>query len=193
MTRSQRVYEAIVIGVSAGGMQALSTILPELPKDFSLPLIVVQHIQEGSKSGLSKYLDRISKILVKEADEKELIRPGTVYLAPASYHLLIEEDRTFSLSVDPRVNYARPSIDVLFESAADVYENGLIGVILTGANSDGSQGLKKIKQYGGLTIVQDPATAVAECMPLMAIQATEVDHVLRLEDIGPFLRRFHVK
>lgn len=193
MAQAQQAYKAIVIGVSVGGMQTLSTILPELPKEFSLPIIVVQHIREGFKGGLSELLNRKSNMPVKEADEKELIRPGIVYLAPAGYHLLIEEDGTFALSIDPRVNYARPSIDVLFESAAYVYEHGLIGVILTGANSDGSQGLKKIKQYGGLTIVQDPVTAIADCMPLMAIEATEVDYVLRLEDIGPFLRRFHAK
>lgn len=184
-------YRAIVIGVSAGGLEALSLILPELPESFALPIIVVQHLCEGRENNIPKYLNSKSSILVKEADEKEVIQPGTVYLAPAGYHLLIETDRSLSLSLDPRVNYARPSIDILFESAADVYEEELIGIILTGANNDGSHGLRKIKQLGGLTIVQDPVTAASDCMPLMAIQATEVDHILALEEIGPFLRRFH--
>lgn len=182
-------YKAMVIGVSAGGLDALSTILPELPADFPIPVLVVQHLHHASDNFLAIHLDNLSKIKVKEAEEGEKIRPGIAYIAPPGYHLLVEEDETLSLSVDEAVNYARPSIDVLFETAADVYATALIGVILTGANDDGSRGLKKIKDEGGLAIVQDPKTAYVEIMPLAALQMVEADHILPLKEIGPFLRR----
>jgi len=182
-------YQAVVIGVSAGGMDALAAIVPELPKDFSLVVVVVQHLREGSVSTLADFLNRKSVIAVTEALDKEPINKSTVYIAPPAYHLQIEENHTFSLSVDPAVNYARPSIDVLFESAADVYEERLVGVLLTGANSDGALGLKMIKAKGGLTICQDPATAVASAMPRSAIELFEVDHVLTLEQIGLYLSK----
>ncbi len=124
---------------------------------------------------------------VKQADEKEKILQGSVYFAPPNYHLLVEDDHTFSLTVDPAVNYARPSIDVLFETAASAYGSRLIGVILTGANSDGSLGLKKIKEMGGLTIVQAPESAEVDAMPKAAISAVRPDHVLDLEGVGSLL------
>ena len=129
------------------------------------------------------------KSRVKQADEKEKIVPAMIYIAPPNYHLLVEDDRTFSLSVDELVNFSRPSIDVLFESAADAYGKRLIGIILTGANSDGSNGLKKIKECGGMAIVQDPESSEADTMPRAAIKATKVDYVLPLEEIGTFLRK----
>ncbi len=184
MTRN---YEAVVIGVSAGGLDALSAVIPSLPEAFRLPVIVVQHQRQDSVGFLASYLDERSPLAVKEANDKEPIRPGTVYVAPAGYHLLIEEHRAFSLSVDEPVNHCRPSIDVLFDSAADVYGAKVIGIVLTGANADGSQGLKAIKAAGGLAIVQDPATAEADYMPRKAMKATEVDQVLELNQIGPFL------
>ena len=124
---------------------------------------------------------------MKEADEKEKTESGIAYIAPSNYHLLIENSHIFSLSCGNLVNYARPSIDVLFESASDVYGSSLIGIILTGANSDGSRGLKRITNRGGLTIVQDPKTAYSDFMPKAAIAATEVNHILPLKQIGPFL------
>ncbi len=124
-----------------------------------------------------------------EAGEKEELRPGKVYLAPANYHLLVEDDRTLSLSVDERVNFARPSVDVLFETASDAFGSRLVGIILTGANRDGSMGLKKIRQNGGLTLVQAPETAFADGMPRAAIAACAADHILPLDQIGPFLCR----
>ena len=183
-------YEAIVIGVSAGGMNALGEILPRLPDDFSLPIIIVQHMDPNSRGYLPDHLDRNCSIQVKEAEEKESIIGGVAYIAPANYHLLLEEDRTFSLSVDDAVNYSRPSIDVMFESAADVYNRRLVGVILTGANSDGSKGLTKIKSLGGLAVVQDPATAHVDYMPKAAIASTKVDHILPLEEIASLLMEF---
>ncbi len=182
------MIEAVAIGVSAGGMKALSALLPKLPEEPPYAVIIVQHIREGSDSYLANHLNQISAIRVKEADEKEPIRPGTVYVAPAGYHLLVEEDRTFSLSVDPLVNYARPSIDVLFESAADVFEERLVGIVLTGASSDGSKGLALIKAGGGITLVQDPTTAEYPVMPLAAIQASKADRILTLPEIETFLR-----
>lgn len=186
MTRT-RDYGVVVIGVSAGGMNALSILIPSLPQDFPLPVVVVQHLHVDSVGFLDEFLEDASSLRVKEADDKEPLRPGTVYVAPADYHLLIEEIGMLSLSVDDPLNYSRPSIDVLFDSAAGVFGNEAIGIILTGANADGSQGLKRIKAGGGLAIVQDPATAEAEAMPRAAIQATSVDHVLGLNEIGPFL------
>jgi len=177
----------VVIGVSAGGLHALSTVLPALPATFPVPVVVVQHLSPTSDNYSTRYLDSISAIRVKEVDEKEIILPGIVYTAPPNYHVLIEDDMTFSLSVEDRINFARPSVDVLFESAADVYGSGLIGVILTGANNDGSKGLKRIKDAGGLAVVQDPETAEVDGMPRAAIENTTVDRILKLEEVGPFL------
>jgi two-component system chemotaxis response regulator CheB len=180
-------FKAIVIGVSAGGMKALKTILPALPKNFSLPIIIVQHIGTQSDNVWINILGNSILLNIKEADEKEKIEKGTIYIAPPAYHLLIEKDRTFSLLVDERVNYAIPSIDVLFESAADVYGSALIGVILTGANNDGALGLKKIKENGGIAIVQDPLTADTSYMPASAIAALTPDHIVPLEKIADVL------
>jgi two-component system, chemotaxis family, protein-glutamate methylesterase/glutaminase len=175
--------EAIVIGVSWGGMQALKKILPSFPKDFLLPVIIVQHLDANSDTSWIDILDSMSNITVKEADEKEKISPGIAYIAPANYHLMIEKDKTFSLSVEERVNFSRPSIDILFECASEVYEKKLIGVVLTGLNSDGASGLRQIKQKGGITIVEDPTSAEAGEMPRAAIAATKVDYVLPLPEI----------
>jgi len=181
-------YQAIVIGTSAGGTDALAEIIPKLPDNFSLPIIIVQHRHRNTDEFGTYYFDENSALKVKEADEKEPIVREYVYMAPANYHLLVEEDRTFSLSVDERVNYSRPSIDVLFESAAEVYKSKLIGIILTGANRDGAEGLKRIKQCSGLAIVQDPEGAESDAMPRAALAACEVDYVLSLEEIAKFLR-----
>ena len=176
-------YEAIVIGVSSGGMNAMKTMFPLLPKEFNIPIIIVQHISANSENLWIRLLNDKSNLEIKEADEKEKIEHGKIYIAPPNYHLLVEKNKTFSLSIDERVNFARPSIDVLFESAAEAYKNKLIGVILTGSNNDGTKGLKLIKEYGGLTIVQDPSTAESGFMPASAIAAMQVDYILSLEGI----------
>lgn len=181
-------YDAIVIGVSAGGMRALKIVLGALREEFHLPLIIVQHRQASVDNFLITYLDERTCKKVKEAEEKELITQDMVYLAPADYHLLIERDRSFSLSVDEQVSYARPSIDVLFESAAATYRSRLIGIILTGANSDGSKGMQKVKALGGLTIAQDPEGAESPVMPRAAIDSGAVDFILGLEEIPIFLQ-----
>jgi two-component system chemotaxis response regulator CheB len=180
-------YEAIVIGTSTGGLTALQEILAPLPADFGLPMLVVQHRLPAPDEFLTFALNESCQLTVKEAAEQEPINPGFVYLAPANYHLLVEPDKTLSLSIDAKVCYSRPSIDVLFETAAEAYLSGLIGIILTGANNDGSAGLKKIKEKGGLTIAQNPATAKSGVMPLSAIQGNIVDKIFSLAEISSFL------
>jgi len=180
-------YEAIVIGVSSGGMNALKFIFSALPAGFSIPIIIVQHINAHSDNEWIKLLNDKSNLTVKEADEKEKIEPGNVYIAPANYHLMIENDKTFSLTIDEYVNFARPSIDVLFESAAEAYKNKLIGVVLTGSNSDGAKGIKRIKELGGMAIVQNPETAESANMPASAIAAVQPDYILSLEKIVQLL------
>ena len=172
-------------------MNALKMFLSSLNKGFDIPIIIVQHTSPHSDSAWITLLNKGNCLKIKEADEKERIEDRTIYIAPPNYHLLVEKDRTFSLSVDERVNYARPSIDVLFETAADAYKDGLIGVILTGSNSDGTNGLKRIKEKGGLTIVQDPITAESRYMPDSAIAAMQVDHILSLENIAGLLSKIH--
>lgn len=180
-------FDAVVIGCSSGGVAALERILSGLPADFHLAVVVVLHMGVDGISLLPDLLARHSRLPVVEAAEMAVVVPGWVYVAPPGYHLLIEEDRTFSLSVDAKVSYARPSIDVLFESAADAYGERLIGVILTGANSDGSQGLRAINAAGGLCLAQEPAAAEAREMPLAAIATGVVDHVVPLDDMADFL------
>ena len=183
------MHQAVVIGVSMGGMDALREIFMNLKDSFSTPILIVQHLHSHSDNYLANYLNKLTHLMVKEADEKEMIQSNKVYIAPANYHLIVEEDKTISLSTDDRVNYCRPSIDMLFESAAEAYGPDLIGVILTGANHDGADGMKKIKEKGGLLIVQDPATADVSTMPLSVIRQTYVDHVLSLKEISGFLNR----
>ncbi|MEE8479635.1 MAG: chemotaxis protein CheB, partial [Desulfobacterales bacterium] len=175
--------------VSAGGMNALPVVLSPLPPDFPLPVVVVHHVSpDSNNSYFISSLDERIQLKVKEADEKEPIMRGYVYIAPVNYHLLVEDDETFSLSVDAKVNYSRPSIDVLFESAVEVYKSKLIGIILTGANNDGAKGLKKINQHDGLAIVQDPKEAESDAMPRAALAACKADYVLSLEEIAGFLK-----
>jgi two-component system chemotaxis response regulator CheB len=187
MADMARQYEAVVVGASAGGMHALKAVLCGLPADLPLAVAVVQHVEASSSGYLSEFLDDTCAIAVREAEEKEPFRKGTAYIAPANYHLLIEPDRTLSLSADDKVNYSRPAIDPLFESAADVFGQSLIGVVMTGASSDGALGLRRIKDRGGRTVVQNPATADSPFMPQAAVRAAAPDHILDLEDIAPLL------
>lgn len=179
--------EAVVIGVSAGGLDALESLLSSIPDDFALSVVVVQHLHPHQDKFYIEFLEKSCPIPVREADEKEPVAPGVVYFAPPNYHLMIEADKTFSLSIDEKVNFSRPSVDVLFETAAQAYGPALIGIVLTGANRDGAEGLRRIKESGGLTIVQDPAGAEFPAMPLAALEETEPDYVLDLEQIGRLL------
>ena len=183
---SRRTVELIVMGCSLGGMQALQKIFSSLTNDFCVPIAVVQHRHKNSNEGLPSYFRRQSKLCVIDVDDKQPIKPGCIYLAPADYHLLVERGE-FSLSVDAAVAYSRPSIDVLFESAADAYRENLVGVVLTGANADGARGAAKIKRRGGIVVVQDPATAEAPAMPQATIDEVRVDRILPLDRIGPYL------
>jgi len=180
--------EAVVIGGSAGSLEALSQILPKLPHDFSLPILIVIHLPPERNSVFAEVLQNKCMIPVREAEDKEPISAGTVYFAPPDYHLLVETTRVLSLSCDEPHLYSRPSIDVLFESAADVFGPALVGIILSGANQDGAQGLKVIAEEGGRAIVQSPDEAGSCPMPLAALETCPMAGVLRAADIAEFLK-----
>ncbi len=185
--KPEKKYHAVVIGASAGGVVAVKTLLQALPEKFPLPILIVQHISPETGRGMEQLLRKFAALSVKEADEQDEIKPGTVYLAPPNYHLLVEPDLTVSLSAEEPVSYARPSIDLLFESAAIAYGPALIGVILTGANMDGRNGLKTIKEMGGLAIIQDPSDAEIDSMPLAALAAVKPDYIVKLADLAGLL------
>ncbi|MBV2206196.1 MAG: chemotaxis protein CheB [Pseudomonas sp.] len=180
--------EAVVIGTSAGGLAALSVLVAGLEATFRLPLLVVQHIPSGVPTQLAEIFQRKTGLHVKEADEKETVRGGTLYFAAPGYHLLVEQDTSLSLSQDDSVHFSRPSIDVLFESAADAWGERVAGILLTGANEDGAAGLEAIHRAGGLTIVQDPDEAEVDSMPRAALQRFAPDYILPLRDIHRLLR-----
>ncbi|WP_213661996.1 chemotaxis protein CheB [Stutzerimonas stutzeri] len=180
--------EAVVIGTSAGGLAALSVLVAGLEATFRLPLLVVQHIPSGVPTQLAEIFRRKTGLHVKEADEKERVRGGTLYFAAPGYHLLVEQDTSLSLSQDDSVHFSRPSIDVLFESAADAWGERVAGILLTGANEDGAAGLEAIHRAGGLTIVQDPDEAEVDSMPRAALQRFAPDYILPLRDIHRLLR-----
>ena len=186
-------YEAIVIGTSAGGLLALTTLLEPLPADFQIPVLVVQHRSKDERNLLEDLLAAKCKIGIKQADEKEKIQKGMVYFAPPDYHLLVERDFTLSLSCDAKVHYSRPSIDILFETAAIAYKTNVLGIVLTGANADGALGVKTIKKLGGSTIAQHPATAQFPVMPQAAIATGCIDKVLDLNEIKNLLIRLSKK
>ena len=179
-------FEIVVVGTSIGGLKALQTLLSGLPDGFPVPVVIVQHRGKDSEIGLCHFLGRSSRLPISEPEDKETIFPGRAYLAPRDYHLLVEKGN-FALSTDPPVGFARPSIDVFFESAANEYRERTIGVVLTGANRDGASGLAAIKLRGGITLVEDPAFAECREMPDAAIAGSEVDRILSLEEIGPLL------
>jgi two-component system, chemotaxis family, protein-glutamate methylesterase/glutaminase len=181
------LYEAVVIGVSAGGLTALTRLLRELPANYPVPVVVVQHRSRDERFLLEEVLQAKCQIKIRQAEEKEIIKPGVVYIAPPDYHLLVEQNGTFSLSYDAPVNYSRPSIDVLFETAAVVFKTKLAAIVLTGANADGSRGIKMIRKYGGKTIAQDPATADYPEMPGAAINTGYIQEIMDLDAIGKFL------
>jgi two-component system, chemotaxis family, protein-glutamate methylesterase/glutaminase len=168
---SEPRFKAIVIGISTGGIGTLKPLLGALPAEFPLPLIIVQHLSRDTGDKLALLLDGLCAIHVKEADEEEFPVGGSVYLAPPNYHLLIEPDGSFSFSTDAAVNFSRPSVDVLFETAAEAFGSGVIGVVLTGAGFDGSH---------GIAVVQDPQDATASSMPKHAIMAVEPDYIVTL-------------
>ena len=179
-------FQIVTIGTSLGGFEALSVLLGRLPKDFPLPVAVVQHRSCEDSEAFAPLLAGHIQLPVIDVEDKEEIREGHVYVGPSNYHLLVERGH-FALSADEPVMHARPAIDVLFESAADAFGKDVVGVLLTGMSRDGSAGLKKIKASGGFAVVQDPETAKDGRMPAAAISAALVDRVLRLEEIASFL------
>ncbi|MBW4470458.1 MAG: chemotaxis protein CheB [Stenomitos rutilans HA7619-LM2] len=179
-------FELVVIGTSLGGFSALKALLGALKSPFPLAIAIVQHRHKESGTLMSGYMQQYTTLPIHEAEDKDELLPGHVYLAPADYHLLVERGH-LTLSVDDPVCFARPSIDVLFESAADTYGKRVIGIILTGANRDGTNGLARIKAKGGVAIVQDPVTAEIGMMPQLAIAKTAVDAILPLPEIAPYL------
>lgn len=186
-------YSAIVIGVSAGGLDALMYIFENLKEDFPMPIILVQHLHSNSKSELAEILSRNTEMKVKEVNEVVAAECGVIYTAPPDYHIIAERNRTISIYYDEKVNYSRPSIDVLFESAAYVWGKELIGIIMTGSNNDGSNGIEVIKKYGGLTIAENPETAEYPVMPKYAIETGCIDKVLTKEEIRLFLENHSTK
>jgi len=179
-------YSIVVVGTSWGGLAALIKLLGGLPGDFSLPVAVVQHRSKDSERLLPELLQDATELTVCEMDDKDALTPGMVHLAPANYHAVID-DGSISLTVEDPVRFSRPSIDVLFTSAADTYRSGTIGVVLTGANEDGSRGLQHIVKRGGRALVQDPKTAEIPIMPVAAIKAVPSAEVLALDAIAPRL------
>jgi len=173
----------IIIGCSAGGLPVLSSLLESLPAAYPFPVIVIQHRANEHMLLLEEVLQYKSKIRIKQADEKEKVTSGIVYIAPPGYHLLFERDFTFTLSSDGPVNYSMPSIDVAFESAAMVFQKKLVGIILTGASGDGAQGIAAIRRQGGITIAQDPLEAQFPHMPKAAIDTGEIECILSLQEI----------
>jgi len=179
--------DAVVIGASAGGVEALGLILPALPATFRPSLLIVLHLPRERPSLLVEIYERRCALPVREADDKEPIEPGTVYFAPPDYHMLVEPNRQIALSTEEPVHFSRPSVDVLFESAADVYGPKLLGVILTGANEDGAAGLHAIHRAGGVTVVQQPDSAKVPLMVVSALQRNPADFVLPLPQIAELL------
>ncbi|GAB3543124.1 chemotaxis protein CheB [Spirosoma fluminis] len=183
---SRRV-QVVVIGGSTGSIEVLLKLLPALQSPLPVALIVVVHRKNTADSTLATLLATKTAIPLKEVDDKDPLTPGTIYLAPADYHLLIEPNGLLTLDDSEKIHYSRPSIDVTFESAADVYGRGLVGVLLSGANADGVGGLDAIKRAGGLIIAQNPSTALAEFMPQQAIRQLPIDYVFTVEELISFM------
>lgn len=187
MPGSSARFDVVVVGVSAGGVDLLLNLLPALPADFPVPIVVCLHSAIDVTGGLVHLLSGRARIAVREAHDKDPLKPGCVYLAPGGYHLLLERDRTASLSLDAPVRFARPSIDVLFDSAAHAFRERTLGVILSGANDDGAAGARAIKAAGGMLVVQDPATAQVPDMPRAAIAVAEPDELVTPEALPALL------
>jgi two-component system chemotaxis response regulator CheB len=187
MSMSTHGLDAIVIGGSAGALEALSVLLPALPAYTAVAVAIVVHLPPTRPSHLAEVLGNRTRLPVKEVEDKEPVVPGTVYVAPPGYHLLIEKGRTFALSTDELVHFSRPAIDVLFESASEAYGDRLAGIILTGSNADGARGLAAVKRRGGLAVVQSPEGALVATMPEAAIAIAHADRVLPVEGIAALL------
>lgn len=183
------MYKAVIIGGSAGSFQVVTKILNSLPKNISIPVLLCLHRLKHVRSGFVEALSLKSNIPVIEPMDKQQLKPGKAYLAPANYHMLLELTNRVALSIEEPVNHSRPSIDLSFITAAHAYRKSLIGIILSGANRDGALGLKKVHDMGGLTIVQDPIECEVKTMTESSLQVTEVDHIFNTEQIIQFLKK----
>lgn len=179
--------KAVVIGGSAGSLEVLLKVLPILKPNLDFPIIIIVHRKQGMDSLLTDLLNNKTALKVKEADEKEIIKDGTIYIAPSNYHLLVEKDFTFSLDYSEKINYSRPAIDATFQSAALAYEDGLVGLLLSGSNADGVNGLITINKYGGVSLVQEPKSAQVSYMPDQAILRANVSAILKIEEMANYI------
>ncbi len=181
--------EALIIGGSAGSLEVLLTILPDLNSSLTFPVVIVLHRKPGKESLLVDLLGTKTKLKVKEIEEKEKLRPAVIYIAPPSYHLLIEKDKTFSLDASEKINFSRPSVDVTFESASQVYGENVVCLLLSGANNDGTKGLKIVERNGGKVIIQNPASAVTPFMPEHALANVAVNEILDPEKMANYINK----
>ena len=180
----------LLIAGSAGSLQVVLAVLTALGREYPIPVLVVLHRNNVFESSLEELMASRTNLVIKEVEEKESILPGIVYLCPADYHVLVEQDHTFSLDYSERVNYSRPSIDVSMRSAADVYGSGLITLLLSGGNADGSDGMVYVQSKGGFTVVQDPGTAEVPYMPQQAILRLSVDLVVPTDELPGLMKGF---
>lgn len=178
----------LLIGGSAGSLQVILSVLSALGRGYPMPVVVILHRNNNFESSLEDLLSSRTQLPIKEIEEKEPIAPGRVYLCPADYHVLVEQDHSFSLDYSERVNFSRPSIDVTLRSAADVYGAGVIALILSGGNADGTEGMQYVKNQGGFTIIQDPATAEVPYMPQQVLHRVEVDLVVPTDELPGLIR-----
>ena len=181
-------YKAVVIGGSAGSFQGIVRILAQLPKNFPMPIIMALHRLKHVRNGFVEALSIKSVVQVVEPNDKEPIKKGCVYLAPSNYHMSVEVGNYFALSTEDMVNNSRPAIDITLSSSAYVFREKLIGILLSGANRDGGLGMKHIKDKGGITIVQDPSECMIDAMPRAAMALTQVDHIMKIDQIIDFLK-----
>ena len=179
--------DALIIGGSAGSLDVLLKVLPFLDDSINIPVVIVLHRKRGADSLLTSLLSSKTNIRVKEVEEKEAVLSGTIYLAPSDYHLLIEKNFTFSLDFSEKVNYSRPSIDVTFQSAAEVYKEKLVCLLLSGSNADGVEGLKHVKKYGGVASIQHPESAVVSYMPAQAKMNVNIDCILQIDEMAEYI------
>ena len=180
-------FDVVILGGSAGSLQVLMKILPLLNVQLPFAFVIVLHRKSTEDKTLEQLIDLKSTVNVREVEDKVLLVPGNIYIAPSNYHLLFEKDNYISLDASEKVNYSRPSIDVSFESAAEVYKSKVLGILLSGANADGTKGMQIIKEMGGTIIAQDPETAETPFMPLNAIKFAKPDYILTVEEIIDFI------
>jgi two-component system chemotaxis response regulator CheB len=183
------ISRLLVIGGSAGSLQVILSLLTAIGEDFPMPVLIVLHRNGGFESSLEDLFSTRTQLLIREVEEKDQLRTGTIYLCPADYHVLLEKDQSFSLDYSERVHFSRPSIDVTFRSAADVFGPGVISLLLSGGNADGAEGMQYVKERGGLTVVQDPSTADVPYMPQQVITRMKVDFIVPADEIPGFVRQ----